>query len=146
MTNRHRDDGSTLCTFADYFLVECPRCASCARSTRLHTYARVACRKCGYSKETGLGHLAVGGPYDSYFQLPLWLQRPCCGHTLWAHNLEHLAYIESYVRAGHRMRNADPNAPLRNTTMASRFPRWMISAKNRDEVLRAIEVLRSKAS
>ena len=30
------------------------------------------------------GVVAVGGPVDWYFHLPLWLQTPCCGEILWA--------------------------------------------------------------
>ena len=46
------------------------------------------------------GVVAVGGPVDWYFHLPLWLQAPCCGETLWAYNAAHLDFLfENYVRA-----------------------------------------------
>ncbi|MGI5171658.1 hypothetical protein ACQEU3_45665 [Spirillospora sp. CA-253888] len=30
---------------------------------------------------------------------PLWLQRSCCGHVLWAYNVRHLDLLESYAAA-----------------------------------------------
>ena len=72
------------------------------------------------------------------------LQTACCGEILWAHNLQHLAYLESYVSATHRDRKPDYRDGCRNGTMASRLPGWMTSAKNRTEVLRCIQRLRDK--
>lgn len=93
--------------------------------------------------------MVVGGSFDWYFRLPLWLQTPCCGKILWAYNREHLDFLESYIKAGLRER-----FPLkvyetglvmwRNKSLASRLPTWMKRAKNRDEVLRGIEKLRKK--
>lgn len=75
---------------------------------------------------------------DPFFALPLWLQTPCCGHTLWALNLEHLDVLEAYIRA--QLREKNPNSAY---TMLEVLPRWMKSAKHRDEVLRAISRLRT---
>lgn len=74
---------------------------------------------------------------DWYFGLPLWLQTPCCGHTLWAYNADHRAYLEAYVRA--TLRTAPPHAqPSRNRTLASRLPLWMKRKENREDVLRGL--------
>lgn len=151
MNGRHYDDGSSVYDFAEHFLVVCPKCFRCAKSSRIgekgiKTLARIVCANCGYSKDRELNSWRVGVPEDWYFKLPLWLQRNCCGQVLWAHNLEHLAYIESYVSAGHRIRNQDATAVIRNATMASRLPRWMIAAKNRSEVMHGIQLLREKAA
>jgi hypothetical protein len=54
---------------------------------------------------------------------------------LWALNEDHLSYLEEYVEA--TLREAYPNS-----TMASRLPDWMKSAKNREDVLKCIRKLR----
>lgn len=79
--------------------------------------------------------IVIGGPTDWYFRHPLWLQMPCCGHVLWAYNTAHLAFLREYVQADLRERVPVPNT---NNTLASKLPRWMKSAKNRDEVLKGI--------
>lgn len=76
-------------------------------------------------------------PVDPFFGLPLWLQTPCCGQTLWALNVEHLDVLEGYVAA--RLREKKPNTAY---TMLEILPRWMKTARHRDEVLRAITRLR----
>jgi hypothetical protein len=80
----------------------------------------------------------VGAPEvatDFYFHLPLWLQTTCCNENLWALNPRHLDYLESYVSAELREGHG-------HGTMASKLPRWVMSAKNREEVLRCISKLR----
>jgi hypothetical protein len=149
MNNRHFDDGSTICSYSDIFLVECPACRRCATSRRhgkngIATIARFVCEHCGKTQQKELTGWHVGMSQDWFFEYPLWLRIPCCGHELWAHNSDHLRYIESYVSAKHRMRNPNPDATNRNTAMASRFPKWIINAKNRDEILKAIDKLHHK--
>lgn len=150
MTDRHVDNGSTVYSFANCFLVTCPRCSKCARTSphlcrNGKTIARLICTSCGYTKDRAEKYADRKNKHtDWYFDLPLWLTHSCCGDTLWAHNLEHLDYISSYVTASHRMRNPDSNIGIKNATMASRFPKWLTSAKNRDEVIRCVEILRSK--
>lgn len=75
------------------------------------------------------------GPFDWYFHRPLWLQTPCCGHILWAYNVEHLDFLERYVRAELRV-----DGPLRRLT--SRLPTWIKQAKNREEILHGCAMLR----
>jgi len=133
----------------------------------LFTPHRLVCAACGYTREwtgapydakaniTGMKLVGVlspaslsrggrrrpviyiGGPFDWYFRLPLWLQTPCCGEILWAYNAEHLAYLRGFVTA--QLRERAPGASTRST--ASRLPHWMITAKNRDEVTRGLERL-----
>ncbi len=83
--------------------------------------------------------LVIGGNFDWYFQEPLWLQTECCGETLWAYNEKHLEFIENYVAAKLRAR-----IPNQNRSLASRLPKWIKSAKNRDEILKAIGKLKEK--
>lgn len=78
-------------------------------------------------------------PCDPHFGYRLWLQTRCVGEILWAYNEEHLAFLRGYVGAD--LREREPNA---NATLASRLPKWLQSAKNRDGVLRAVRRLEAK--
>lgn len=73
-----------------------------------------------------------------YRGLELWLQAPCKGEILWAYHEAHLDYLERYVAAG--LREREPN---RNSSLASRLPAWIKSAKNRDDVLRGLARMRA---
>ncbi len=75
-----------------------------------------------------------------FLGLPLYLQAPCAGHTLWALNARHLAWIEAFLAAKLR----EDAAPTRHKTAVSALPQWLILARHRDEALRAIARLRAK--
>jgi hypothetical protein len=90
----------------------------------------------------------------------LWLQRPCCGKTLWAYNLHHVAFLEAYVAATLRSRRlfeityvgeerATDGFWVRNRNqlsyLARQLPKWITSAKNRTEILRGVTSLREMA-
>jgi hypothetical protein len=83
--------------------------------------------------------------------LPLYLQTPCAGHTLWALNARHRAWIEAFLAAKLR-ENAAPTLPSsrrpwsakQNESAISGLPQWLILARHRDEALRAIAHLREK--
>ena len=79
---------------------------------------------------------------DPYFGLPLWLKADFKGNLLWAFNLEHLKELQDYVAADLRERLAYPS----KWTMTSRLPKWIKNAKNRTEVLKIMEDLRSTAA
>jgi hypothetical protein len=152
MGAHHQDDGTTIGSFADLFLVRCPRCDLCAEVVRVAdssrgAAARLTCTHCGATRESNLSG-RLNEPRDWYFELPLWLQTPCRGHVLWAFNLPHLSFLKSYIEADHRTGLSDDEAKrlgIRNATLASRLPEWMIVAKHRTEVLRCIEKLRQLA-
>jgi hypothetical protein len=125
--------------------VVCPRCGCRAvvsaepveGAFAMHWPRRFVCTGCVTAAkwEPKGGSSSWGGPVDPYFRLPLWLRATCCGgQTLWAFNEAHLALLAEYVGAGLRERN--PQRP--GMTMVARLPRWLKSAKNRDEVLRTI--------
>ncbi len=146
MAIRFQDAGQTIYDFGAIFLVVCPRCQCCAsviplpgNEPKLFAPRRLACARCGYSKDWRDHSISVGGPMDWYFRQPLWLQTPCCGQTLWAYNAEHLDFLEAYIKADVRER-----VPNINRSLASRLPGWMKDASNRAEVLRGIERLRQK--
>lgn len=149
---RFEDPGATISSFlGEPFLVVCPRCSRCARVARKSaTEPTVTCLSCGYAKSYVSPYNVMQipndqhEPTDPYFQLPLWLQEPIGGHVLWALNSAHLDYLESYVAATLRQRTHLRN--WQNSSLASRLPRWLSSAGNRDALLAAIQQLRHKLS
>jgi hypothetical protein len=167
---RARPDELTIFDFGDEFHVVCPRCGGQALvqdrgvvEQRADRAGRVVltCAHCGLTRtwtqagpgvltsaDTGAypeGVAALGGPVDWYFHLPLWLQAPCCGATLWAYNARHLAFLDEAVRAW--LRGHARGVPgWRNQALRNRLPksRSVLAAKNRDDVLRCIVRLREK--
>lgn len=92
---------------------------------------------CGWEVDAPIWWEPVRGvATDPVFGLDLWLRTPCTGEVLWAYNDEHLEFLRRYVGATVRERT-----PKQNGSIASRLPRWMTSAKHRDEVLAAISRL-----
>jgi hypothetical protein len=156
MTSQQRfeDTGQSIYDFMDEILVVCPKCNGCARTFRIDSSnkdwfapRRLVCASCGHTKDwvkRAIARQWQGEPRDDYFALPLWLQAPCAGETLWAYNRDHLAFIESFVGAKHRERTRDQESGWRNKSLASRVPKWMQSAKNRAAVLQAITKLKEK--
>jgi len=160
---RRAPDDRTLLDFGREFLVVCPRCAAQAwvrdRGAEADPRIALTCAHCGLNQfwtpaEPGVltaadpkryppGVIAMGAPVDWYFHLPLWLQTPCCGETLWAYNAAHLAFLEEYVRASLR-EHARGEHGWQNQALANRLPKWMADAKNRSEVLKGLERLRAK--
>ena len=106
MAQRFRDSGQTAYNFGTMFLVHCPQCDRYAEvqpmteePIRPAREARLACTHCGYNKTITSRTITVGAAVDWYFQLPLWLQIPCCGELLWAYNPAHLDFLAAYVQA-----------------------------------------------
>ena len=54
-----------------------------------------------------------------------------------------LQYLEGFFSAKHRQRNPN-NETWKNSSLASRLPKWLKLAKNREQILKAIEVLKVK--
>jgi hypothetical protein len=118
--------------------VVCPRCEARAVVTKVHETRRVVCTGCGHTAQWSGESTEWGGPVDPFFRLPLWLRADCRGHTLWAFNRAHLDLIEGYVAAELRERGHGEH----RMSLVSRLPRWIKSAKNRDDVLRTIRRIR----
>lgn len=155
---RFLDDGFKLEHFCEEFLVVCPRCEKMARvlpnekeiakmskkkieqtRNRLFGPRKLVCSNCGSTREWSEHQIKVGADCDFYFRLPVWLRAACCGETLWAYNREHLEMLERFVGAKLRERTIKG----RNSFL-SKLPQWIKSAKNRDEILKAIERMRQK--
>jgi hypothetical protein len=156
MKERFQDTGEGLYQFTDLFLVKCPHCGKCARvllkeditgprpedtgKPRRPGYIllaprRLVCAQCGYTRDWAGKKVGSSGLTDYYFQEPLWLQMPCCNEILWAFNERHLDFLEGYVRAELREGHG-------HGTVASKLPRWIMSAKNREAILHCVEKLR----
>lgn len=158
MRKRIRDDGRSLHAFIDHVDVACPRCSSRAlvrmlerpTATTLSAHpARLTCSQCGLTRTQRLAPSALwsyalrSDGRDPYFQLPLWLQTPTRHGLVFAYNAAHLEALETYIGAQLRERSANPLLRWHNRTMASRLPRWMKSAHNRDVMLAALARLRT---
>ena len=165
-SKRFQEEYKYIHEFADKFLIACPKCSRQAEvvlaenidfspSNHLFLSRKLICSNCGYNKreESPKGiaqtlfstrkdissYVVIGGNFDWYFQESLWLQTECCSETLWFYNKTHLEFIENYVEA--KLRERTPNE---NSSLASRLPKWIKSAKNREEILKAIGKLKDK--
>jgi hypothetical protein len=133
--NRFRDKGESVYTFYDHRVMACP---CCGKPVDL-VIDSIACWQCGYNKEFSTYGTSHFRALDTKLHLEFYLAIPCCGHTLWAANVNHLDFLEAYVGATLRER-----MPNKNTSMASRLPEWIRDDKNRDQILKCILKLRQK--
>ncbi len=149
--SRFKDSGETAYCFADESLVHCPQCNMKSLVKYLEPTTdtvprwRFTCTHCGHNAiRTTRGN--VGQPVDPTFGFPLWLACNCCAETLWAYNEKHLEHIEAFVGATLRETffGTDPPSGYANGSLASRYPKWMVIASNRDAILRGCKVLRAK--
>ncbi|MBD0419035.1 hypothetical protein H0H10_07585 [Streptomyces sp. TRM S81-3] len=158
---RFRDPLSTPDDFTGSVLVHCPRCDRIARvqaladaeeGTRGALFAprRLVCRACGHAR-TWRGRSAVFSgssravARDPYFHLPLWLQTETRHGRLWAYDLAQLTLLRRFVAAS--LRERDPwHEHGRKMTYVARLPAWVKSAKNRHEVLRAVDRMRASVT
>ena len=137
-------------TLDDPVLVLCPNCAQKAFVVPYDDdRVRCSCFECGYTAENPTNGRSFywynENPTDGYFGFDLWLKTNCGGHPLWAFNIRHLEFLESYVSAKHREREMDEKRGWHNSSLASRLPKWMKSGKNREALLKAIRELKAKA-
>jgi hypothetical protein len=153
---RVQDDGRTLRLYFDRVLVRCPRCdrratvqnieAAGTAEDRPHGTYRLQCESCGHRSDTAptwfvFGNLR-GHTVDPFFRAPLLLQLDTRLGTVFAYNEQHLDWLVRFVSAELRERtHLEGHA---TSSMASRLPRWIKLAKNRDDLLRAFEKLRAK--
>ncbi len=155
--SRFYDNRETIYAFLDEILVVCPQCHKCAFNIRLESSnrnlfapRRLVCRHCGLTKEWADNAITSlwrnDPPLDDYFHVPLWLSIPCTNNILWAYNQRHLEFIESFVTATLRERRRDPKYGWANTSLASSLPKWIVTAKNRAAVLKAIAQLKTRLS
>jgi hypothetical protein len=102
--------------------------------------AHLACT-CGFAFDEDVTMERVTtGPVDPAFGLELWFVAPFRSEVVWAYNVEHLRFLREFVGAD--LRDRSPN---RNSSLASRLPQWMKSAKNRGALLSIIDRLEERA-
>ena len=148
-------EGPTLHSMMDEIFVICPRCEARARIAPLvsdedtkSNARRLVCENCGLAKNWSgepLSYAEADSPaIDPYFHLPLWLSVSCCGKTLWFFNARHMQLVEQYVRAELREKQKHPEHGWFNGSLFNRLPKFIKEAKHRDEILKAIAVLRHR--
>ena len=138
----------------DPVLIVCPRCSKMARvlpagQQPVRGYAvKAICTHCWFSNTKAdtkrSFHWHNDDPGDSYFNYGLWLKIACCNHVLWAFNLRHLDLLEDFVAAELR-ENPKDGMGYANSSIASRLPGWLKSAKNRKQIMACIHKLRQMA-
>ncbi len=97
---------------------------------RLPSTSTIVCLHCDRTNEVVLDRYKIDDPslaIDSDFGLPLFLQTPCRFGKIWAYNQDHLTELQAYVSATLRERTSSAG----NSSMISRLPDWIKSAKNR---------------
>lgn len=105
------------------------------------TYVNVTCKYCktiNKVRENWESYILKyhdSGIIDPAFGLPLWFQDAAKGNIIWAYNLRHLTEIKNYVHATLRERTTDKF----KMTMVEKLPEFIKLAKNRKEVLKAID-------
>jgi len=154
-----RDQQITVHHFAHDVLVRCPSCGQCARVFSPTTDEpptaqrpwRLTCLHCGFNTQQSsrccrvIDNGTINPVRDPVFRTPVWLQAPCCGgKLLWAYNLDHLAFLESFVAATIRKRSdaVRTGNGYRRMSMIAKLPAWLKAAKHREEILRTIQRLR----
>lgn len=73
---------------------------------------------------------------EMWYDLPLWFQKEFDGNIFWAYNLDHIDYLERYIKADLRERN---NKGSYNGTMISRLPQFVKAAKNREKLFKILK-------
>lgn len=136
-----------------YASVKCRECNEpIRRSTDFNgrwNKIKLKCDNCGdeceYDAHVTYHHMHNGLMCDSIFGLPLWLQKEFHDDLFWAFNYEHLQLLEKFIKAKHRERGIEPRNTIRkNSSMVSRLPEFIQRANNREELLKVIDILKSK--
>jgi hypothetical protein len=151
---RFKDNFKTRYYFAHEFLVVCPKCSSKAKvlpsvpwsSKRLFsTKRRLICTHCGFYKEQKPNRvIQMYGDRDWVFGLPLFYTICVKDGTLYAYNDEHLDYLKQFISAKLRTRDYSNSYSYSNRSQISRLPKWVKLAKNRNNLLKAIEKFEKK--
>jgi hypothetical protein len=102
------------------------------------TNPTVYCNHCDFQK---IAPKQEGNHLWIYPTLETYIQVRCCGEILWAVNIEHLNFLEDYVKA--KLRERQPNI---NRSISSRLPQWIKNRKNREDILRCIQQIKTDLS
>lgn len=142
MPSRSKSGYDTLLDdFTNLSYVICPTChkqAIVKVSQTASGLVRLTCSHCGLTKEKQTSQYTLGTSADPFFSLPLWLTAQCGNNQLWAYNYEHLKFLRDHIEAQLRERNG---LGIRNQSLGSRLPKWMLTKKHRESVLKSIQNL-----
>lgn len=151
MQKRYKYTPLGILNYADPSYVTCPKCEGCAvvfkenkDKSIAFTTNIISCQHCGFHGDSKRSNAICRDStiFDWHEDnLPLWLQAVCGENTLYAFNPKHLAIIEGYVSAKLRERITNEDGCPSNGSMISRLPAWIKSAKNREDILKAINKL-----
>lgn len=151
------DQNTYLSEFINKIDVECPECHSHAsvisdKFNRSNT--RFTCKHCGKNKlwtgQPGIfqssgpemkksNYIALGKPFDCYFKFELWYKFEFKGNTFFAYNQEHLEFQKCYIEDPLRKRS-QTEFGWSNKSLQSRLPKWMLSAHNREGLLKRLRL------
>jgi len=73
---------------------------------------------------------------EMWYDLPLWFQKEVSGDIFWAYNQDHINYLERYIAADLRERNAKGSY---SSTLVARLPQFVKAAKNREKLLKILK-------
>ena len=122
--------------------IRCSKCSQLAYMMPMQpeTEGECKCPSCG-----GIYKISFDPEYDRRFpSLPLWLKADFRGNVFWALNAEHLQLLERVIRSQLRERPIYNGKRLSLTTrMPFNLPSWILSAKNRPDLLKLVARLRS---
>ncbi|MBK6362675.1 MAG: hypothetical protein IPF52_03920 [Saprospiraceae bacterium] len=110
------------------------------------SYVNITCKYCktinkvNENWEPYIAKYHDSGIIDLAFGLPLWYQDIVKGNIIWAFNMRHLTEIKNYVKSTLRERTTDKF----KMTMVEKLPDFIKMAKNREEVLKALQGMVSK--
>lgn len=162
MVNRTKHTyGVQIYDFIKDIYVICPNCSAKAivktgefHKLKYNEYeVKVVCTACGFNqtlehvspridKKQKRGNILIfGAPVDPFFHLPVWFSTSFEGETLWAYNTEHLDFLAEHIGSKLRERN---NFSFNVKSIGARLPKWMTSANNREDLLKAIHKLKLK--
>ncbi len=147
--NRESRWSISMPTLEDPTLIVCPKCSGKGAVVPFSgEKLRASCANCGFSKnqrENSHGFYWYDeNPTDGYFGYNLWLQIDCGGNSLWAFNNRHLNFLVSYVNTKLRQRSNDIEWGWQNSSLISRLPKWIKSAKNRELIIKSLQALRAR--
>ncbi|MEK3720573.1 hypothetical protein [Paenibacillus sp. FSL H8-0034] len=111
------------------------KCAKAVKIQDVDYEYKLICSRCGILSNPTIG----SGGNGAFMGLNLWLRTNCCGNVLWAYNIEHLDFLDTYINSSLRER-----IPYKNQSLASRLPEWLKNAKNRQELSKGIDKLRNR--
>ncbi len=124
-------------------LVACEKCGNCSTLRRfnflrtrklIERWGDCVCLRCGHQ-------WAARVDVKFFTAGPLWLKTTVHKKVLWVLNREHLDFLEQFIEADLR----EERMPERSThRLSSALPPWMLAAKNRDDVIRALKKLRKR--